>query len=131
MSQPAPRILIVDDDAVIRRLLQVNFRLEGYEVATASTGDEALSAAGIGPTPDVIVLDVMMPDLDGWEVCRRLRSDLGLSEVPIVFLSARSRDEDRERADSLRAAAYLTKPFDPAELVRVVRDALQPAQVES
>lgn len=115
-----PRILIVDDDPVIVRLLQVNFRLDGYEVDTASRGDEALRKASEHP-PDAMILDVMMPGLDGWEVVSRMKEDPRLVGVPVVFLSARAQDEDRERGYALGVIAYVTKPFDPAQLVVDVR----------
>jgi CheY-like chemotaxis protein len=114
------KILVADDDAVILRLLQVNFGLEGFEVQTAVHGADALERAKeMGP--DVILLDVMMPGLDGWEVCRRLKKDEALAKTPVVFLSARAQDEDRQRGYDLGVAAYVTKPFDPARLIKLVR----------
>jgi len=120
---PRQRVLIVDDDRVILRLLQVNFRLEGFDVETASRGDEALEKAGTY-RPDAVVLDVMMPGIDGWEVCRRLKEDPDMKDVPVVFLSARAQDEDRERGYALGVVDYVTKPFDPAHLVAIVRRSL-------
>ncbi len=118
-----PRILIVDDDPVIVRLLQINFRLEGYEVDTASRGEEALGKVR-EHRPDVVVLDVMMPGLDGWEVCRRLKENPEVRHVPVIFLSARAQDEDRQRGYALGVDEYVTKPFDPAHLVEIVQRAL-------
>jgi DNA-binding response OmpR family regulator len=114
------RILVADDDAVILRLLQVNFGLEGFEVQTAIHGEDALERAK-EMCPDVILLDVMMPGLDGWEVCRRLKEDEALAKTPVVFLSARAQDEDRQRGYDLGVAAYVTKPFDPSRLIKLVR----------
>lgn len=114
------RILVADDDAVILRLLQVNFGLEGFEVQTAIHGQDALERAK-EMCPDVILLDVMMPGLDGWEVCRRLKEDESLAKTPVVFLSARAQDEDRQRGYDLGVAAYVTKPFDPSRLIKLVR----------
>ncbi|HZA27260.1 MAG TPA: response regulator [Actinomycetota bacterium] len=114
------KILVADDDAVILRLLQVNFGLEGFEVQTAIHGEDALQKAR-EMCPDVILLDVMMPGLDGWEVCRRLKEDEALTKTPVVFLSARAQDEDRQRGYDLGVAAYVTKPFDPARLIKLVR----------
>jgi DNA-binding response OmpR family regulator len=116
----APRVLIVDDDPVILRLLQINFRLEGYEVDTATRGEEALERAR-SDRPDVVVLDVMMPGIDGWEVCRRLKETPEARNIPIIFLSARAQDEDRERGYALGVDEYVTKPFDPSHLVEIVR----------
>ena len=112
----------MDDDPVILRLLQVNFRLEGYEVLTASRGDEALRVAK-EQHPEVIVLDVMMPGIDGYEVCRQLKEDPDTAAAPVIFLSARAQDADRDRGYALGVVAYVTKPFDPGQLVDVVRRA--------
>ena len=117
------RILVADDDAVILRLLQVNFGLEGFEVETASRGEDALVKARQF-VPDIILLDVMMPGVDGWEVCRRLKEDHATASIPVIFLSARAQDQDRKRGFELGVVAYVTKPFDPGELVDVVRRAL-------
>jgi CheY-like chemotaxis protein len=114
------RILVADDDAVILRLLQVNFGLEGFEVQTAIHGEDALQRAK-EMCPDVILLDVMMPGLDGWEVCKRLKEDQSLASTPVVFLSARAQDEDRQRGYDLGVAAYVTKPFDPSRLIKLVK----------
>jgi DNA-binding response OmpR family regulator len=121
--EPKPRILIVDDDPVIVRLLQINFRLEGYEVDAASRGEEALLKVR-EHRPDVVVLDVMMPGLDGWEVARQLKANPAVSHIPVIFLSARAQDEDRQRGYALGVDEYVTKPFDPAQLVEIVRRAL-------
>jgi DNA-binding response OmpR family regulator len=114
------RVLVVDDDPVIVRLLEVNLRLEGYEVAMASRGEEALQRAA-EVHPDVVVLDVMMPGLDGWETCRRLRELPEFAETPVVFLSARAQDDDRSRGMDLGTVEYVTKPFDPVKLMELVR----------
>lgn len=121
MPEPAAdaRILIADDDPVILRLLQVNFALEGFDVDTAARGEEALKKAKDG-RPDVIVLDVMMPGMDGWEVCRRLHEDEETAAIPVIFLSALSLEEDRQRGLELGVEAYVTKPFDPGQLVELV-----------
>ncbi len=120
----APRILVVDDDPVIVRLLEVNFRLEGFEVVTALRGEDALALSREAP-PDIILLDVMMPGMDGYEVCRQLRETPELAQVPVLFLSARARDDDRSRGMGLGVADYVTKPFDPTELVALVRRHLE------
>jgi DNA-binding response OmpR family regulator len=115
----AARVLVADDDPSILRLLQVNFRIEGFEVETATHGEEVLPAAKRF-APDVVVLDVMMPGVDGWEVCRRLREDEQTAGIPVVFLSARAQDEDRERSRALEAE-YVTKPFEPSHLTDLVK----------
>jgi len=118
-EQATRRILVADDDPVIVRLLQVNFKLEGYDVETASHGEEAIQKAR-DAHPELILLDVMMPGLDGWEVCRRLKEDDGTAGIPVIFLSARAQDEDRKRGLELGVVEYVTKPFDPGDLVGLV-----------
>jgi DNA-binding response OmpR family regulator len=117
---PSTRILVADDDPIIRRLIEVNLGLEGFEVETASGGEDALTKARTG-SPDLILLDVMMPNITGWEVARLLKEDQATAGIPIVFLSARTQEEDRKRGEELGVAAYVTKPFDPQELVDLVR----------
>jgi CheY-like chemotaxis protein len=115
------RVLAVDDDPVIQRLLEVNLELEGYEVALASDGVEALEVAR-SFRPHVILLDVMMPRMDGWEACAQLKTDPELQDIPVVFLSARAQDADVARGTAAGAAAYLTKPFDPVQLLDLVEE---------
>ncbi len=116
-------MLLVDDDPVIVRLLEVNFRLGGFTVDGANRGEEALDKAHAN-RPDAIVLDVMMPGLDGYEVCARLRDDPELESVPIVLLTARAQEDDVARGYALGVVEYVTKPFDPEALVASVRRAL-------
>ncbi len=113
------RVLLVDDDTVILRLLEVNFRLEGFETTCVARGDDAVASAQADP-PDAVVLDLMLPGLDGHQVYERLRQDPSLERVPVVFLTARSLDDLRQ----VPGATYLSKPFDPATLVATVRAAL-------
>ncbi len=113
------RILVADDDPIILRLLQVNLDLEGFAVDTAARGEDALKRAKDFP-PDVILLDVMMPGLTGWDVARQLKEDSRTAGIPIVFLSARTQKEDLRRGEELGVAAYVTKPFDPGELVDLI-----------
>ena len=116
----AKRVLVVDDDRVIQQLLQVNLELEGYDVvATASDGREALDKIGT-LKPDLVILDVMMPKMDGLEVCRHLKADPKLASIPVILLSARAQDLDIREGLDIGANAYLTKPFDPVELLDVV-----------
>ena len=113
-----PRILVVDDDQVIQQLLKVNLELEGYAVEVASDGEEALVLFDQFQ-PDLVLLDIMMPKLDGWEVARRLAGTTG-GTVPIVLLSARAQESDVQKGNDLGVAAYVTKPFDPIQLLHLV-----------
>ena len=118
-SRPG-RVLVVDDDEVIRQLISVNLELEGFEVFTAVDGQDCLDTIK-DVSPDVVTLDVMMPRLDGWETAARLREDPDLSTVRVVLLSARAQEADLERGQRIGVDAYLTKPFDPDDLVETVR----------
>ena len=118
------RVLVVDDDASIRQLLEVTFRTEGLDVETARDGRDGLTRALADP-PDVVVLDVMMPELDGWEVAERLAADPRTATVPVVFLSARTQDADVTRGRELGAAAYVTKPFDVFDLCELVHELVE------
>lgn len=114
------KVLAADDDPVILRLIEVNLSLEGFDVETAARGEDALAKAkDVGP--QVIVLDVMMPGMTGWDVARQLRADSATAHIPIVFLSARTQEEDRRQGRELGVAEYVSKPFDPGDLVDTIR----------
>jgi DNA-binding response OmpR family regulator len=115
------RVLAVDDDPVILRLLQLNLELEGHDVLTAPDGRAGLDAVR-AERPDVVLLDVMMPHLDGFEVCAAIRADAdpAVAGTPIVFLSAKAQEGDISTGLLAGADAYVTKPFDPLELVELV-----------
>lgn len=113
------KVLAVDDDPTILRLLQVNLEMDGHEVHTADNGADALERVR-EVEPEVLLLDVMMPELDGWQVCERLRADAANDDLPIVFLSARAQETDLSRGNAAGADAYITKPFDPLALVELV-----------
>ncbi|GAB2917978.1 response regulator transcription factor [Nonomuraea fastidiosa] len=115
------KVLVVDDDEVIRQLIAVNLNLEGFEVVTATDGQDCLDRV-LDVMPDVITLDVMMPHLDGWTTAQRLRTDEATRHIKVVLITARAQDDDKLRGKGIGVDAYLTKPFDPAELIQVVRD---------
>jgi two-component system alkaline phosphatase synthesis response regulator PhoP len=108
-------VLIVDDETAIRLLCRINLSLAGMEVLEAEDGAAALAAAR-RERPDLILLDVMLPDLDGWEVARALARDEATSEIPVVFLTARADRVDRVRGYEIGAVGYVIKPFDPVWL---------------
>jgi DNA-binding response OmpR family regulator len=110
-----PVVLIVDDEASIRLLCRVNLRLEGLDTVEAGDGETALRVAR-ELKPDLILLDVMMPNVDGWQVAAELASDKETRNLPIVFLSARAEPADHMRGYELGAVGYVTKPFDPTAL---------------
>ena len=112
-------ILVVDDDPVIRRLLTLNFEMEGYDVLTAKDGLEGLNSAK-EHRPDAVVLDVMMPRMDGIEVTRALKGDPDTSAIPVLLLSAKAQTSDVEAGMAAGADDYVTKPFEPLDLLKRV-----------
>ena len=116
-----PRVLVIDDEPPIRLLCRVNLEAEGMEVVEASDGPTGLEKAR-NDEPDVILLDVMMPGLDGWQVAEELLDDERTSSIPIIFLTARAEVRDRARGLDLGGIDYITKPFNPVELAPLVRD---------
>ena len=113
---PAARVLVIDDDPVILELLRINFEIEGFEVLRAADGEEGLQRARTDE-PDVVLCDIMMPRLDGLELLTRLRHDPLTAHLPVVLLSAKAQKVEVERGLALGADDYVTKPFDPLELL--------------
>ena len=122
-AQAMPRVLLVDDDPAILRLLEVNFRMEGFEVDAAGHGEEAIAAAEAA-RPDVAILDLMLPGMDGREILARLRSMAATADVPVVFLTARGRDDAPLDGTN---EIYVQKPFDTVALVATVRTLVEGA----
>jgi CheY-like chemotaxis protein len=119
MPEATRRILVCDDDPVILRLLQVNLELEGYEVLLAHHGEKAVEMA-LEQHPDLVILDIMMPRMDGYQTCERIKAQEETSDIPIVFLSAKAQHSDVEKGKSFGVDDYITKPFDPGDLISVV-----------
>jgi DNA-binding response OmpR family regulator len=118
------RVLVIDDEAPIRLLCRVNLEAERMDVLEASDGPTGLEKAR-NDEPDVILLDVMMPGLDGWQVAEALLDDRRTSSIPIIFLTARAEIRDRARGLDLGGIDYITKPFNPLELAPLVRELMQ------
>ncbi len=117
------RVLVIDDEAPIRLLCRVNLEAEKMEVLEAADGPSGLELAR-AEKPDVILLDVMMPGLDGWRVAEELTDDASTAEIPIIFLTARAEFRDRARGLDIGGVDYVTKPFNPLELAPLVEDVL-------
>jgi two-component system, OmpR family, alkaline phosphatase synthesis response regulator PhoP len=120
----AKKILVVDDERHIVRLVEVNLTRAGYEVATAYDGVEALEKVK-KEEPDMVVLDVMMPRMDGFEVLKRLQADPDTQDIPVIMLTAKAQDADIFRGWSSGVSSYLTKPFNPRELLTFVERIFQ------
>jgi DNA-binding response OmpR family regulator len=118
------RVLVIDDEAPIRLLCRVNLEAEGMEVLEAADGASGLELAR-SDRPDAILLDVMMPGVDGWRVAEQLSDDPATAHIPLIFLTARAEVRDRARGLDMRGVDYVTKPFNPLELALVVRRLLE------
>ena len=126
-SSNKTRILIVDDEADLVSVLRIGLEIEGFEVIAASDGEEGLRKAR-EERPELVVLDLMLPKLDGYRVCRALKFDERYRSLPIVILSARSGEQDRRLAFDMGADAFVSKPYDMAGLVKLIRARLQAHQ---
>lgn len=110
------KILVVDDEVYIVHILDFSLGMEGYEVVTALDGEQALGKVK-AEDPDLIVLDIMMPKLDGYETCKMLKSDPQTKHIPVILLSAKGRNVDQKMGFQVGADDYITKPFSPKKLV--------------
>lgn len=118
-----PTVLVADDEPSIVLSLQVLLQKAGYEVRIARNGEEALNAV-LAEKPDLVLLDAMMPKRDGFDVCQTLRADVAFDDMPIIMLTAKSRDVERQKGIALGANDYITKPFSTRDLVALVRSYL-------
>ncbi|MEI6399836.1 MAG: response regulator [Pseudomonadota bacterium] len=115
-----PRILVVEDDINILRQIEFNLQTNGYGVETATNGADALKAL-LNSKPDLLITDIMMPGMDGYELVAALREDEQLSDLPVIMLTAKTQDSDVTEGYNSGTDLYLTKPFNPTELLRFVR----------
>lgn len=120
----AKKILAVDDEKHIVRLVQINLQKEGYDVVTASNGREALERMAVDK-PDLVIMDVMMPEMDGFSALEKLKGDPATADIPIIMLTAKAQDADVFQGWKSGADLYLTKPFNPQELLTFVRRIFQ------
>jgi two-component system KDP operon response regulator KdpE len=117
------RVLIVDDDPMVTRLVRINLELENFEVVEAWDGKTALDIIK-NQTPDLLLLDIMMPQMDGWEILKKIREDPAVKDLPIVALTAKVQDEDIARGWRMGADGYIVKPFNPVSLAETLRQIL-------
>ena len=123
------KILVVDDEIYIVHILDFSLGMEGYEVVTALDGEQALEKLK-SDRPDLIVLDIMMPKLDGYEVCKAIKSDPETRHIPVILLSAKGRNVDQKLGFDVGADDYITKPFSPRKLVERINQLLGQAATE-
>ncbi|HLQ66851.1 MAG TPA: response regulator [Candidatus Limnocylindrales bacterium] len=123
------KILVVDDEIYIVHILDFSLGMEGYDVVTALDGEQALEKVKT-EKPDLIVLDIMMPKLDGYEVCKTIKSDPGTKQIPVILLSAKGRNVDQKMGFDVGADDYITKPFSPRKLVERINQLLGQAVTE-
>jgi CheY-like chemotaxis protein len=122
------KVMVVEDDPDIRKVILMAFRFQGItDVVTAGSGEECLALVE-GQMPDVILMDVMMPRMDGYETCRRLKANPETKSVPVVFLTAKAQQYERQQGMQAGASGYLIKPFDPMTLCDQIRAILAEAQ---
>jgi len=114
------KILIVDDELFVRQLVKVKLEIIGFRVIEGMNGEEAIEKA-VQEQPDLILLDVMMPKMNGFETCRRLKEHIATSHIPIVMLTARGEQMDKDKGESLGVVEYMTKPFSPQKLAERVQ----------
>lgn len=120
---PGKKILVVEDDALIRELDRVNLESAGFTVVMATDGFQGLEMART-ENPDLIVLDIMLPKMDGFKVCRILKFDDKYKHIPIIMLTARIQEVDKETGFKTGADGYMTKPYDPEELIKKINQVL-------
>jgi len=113
------KILVVDDEVYILHILDFSLGAEGYEVITAADGEEAIEKART-ERPDLVVLDIMMPKVDGFEACRRLKGDPETNQIPVILLTAKGREVDRQMGIEVGADDYIIKPFSPTKLIEKI-----------
>ena len=123
------KILVVDDEVYIVHILDFSLGMEGYEVVTALDGEQAIEKAN-AERPDLIVLDIMMPKLDGYETCKRLKADDATRNIPVILLSAKGRNIDQKIGFEVGADDYITKPFSPRKLVERINAILGQANAQ-
>lgn len=129
-SETKPKIFIVEDDTDLADMLAAYFRVQGYEVSNATRGEDAVRLI-IEESPDIVVLDIRLPDIDGYEVCRRLRRSRRTRSVPVIFLTEKREREDKLSGLELGAVDYITKPFDIQELRLRIRNALRRSRLNN
>ncbi|MBL7151281.1 MAG: response regulator [Candidatus Omnitrophica bacterium] len=122
------RILLVDDEAQLVEMVKMRLEASGYEVLSAFDGQEALDKAR-KEKPDLIILDLMLPKIDGYKVCRMLKFDEKYKNIPIILFSARAQETDVKLGKEVGADAYITKPFDPPSLLEKIKELLQEPKV--
>jgi len=124
-----PTILVVDDEPTIRRLLEYNLKENKFNVVTANDGKEALLWLQEGNLPDLIVTDIMMPNIDGYQFIKNVRTSGFFRDIPVIFLSAKAQSKERIHGLQLGADDYMTKPFNPEELIARIDNILRRVKV--
>ena len=120
---PKTYVLLIDDDKAIAAAMMVRLRAAGHEVIPASDGRTGLVEAA-AHQPDVILLDIRMPDMDGYDVCRRLKADSDLASIPVIFVSANATESTRQKAYEVGGAWFISKPYEPKEVLDAIESAV-------
>lgn len=117
------KVLVVDDDPSIVKVIRLLLKSRGFEICEALNGASCLETAA-NEHPDIILLDIMMPDIDGYEVCRHLKANESTADIPVVFVTAKTSEEDMQHGLELGAKAYIKKPFSPRDLAQKINEVL-------
>lgn len=117
----AKLVMLVDDSDVLRKITAFNLKKNGYEVVEATNGEEAIQKLGEGVKPDLMLLDIMMPKMDGFTVLKKLKENDEWKDIPVIVLTAKGGEEDEQTAMSLGATKVMTKPFSPVQLIQEVK----------
>ena len=118
------KILIVDDETKVLRVVELRLKANGYEVITAQDGEEGLQKART-QAPDLIILDIMLPKVDGYKVCGLLKNDARFCRIPVILFTAKVLDQDRKTGEEVKADAYLTKPYEPEILLGKIKELME------
>lgn len=121
------KILIVDDEKDLANLVKLNLEVEGFQCSIANSGEEALDKLN-SELPDLIILDIRMPGMDGFEVLRKLKSEDKLKNIPVMMFTTCTQEKDKQLAYQIGAAAYLEKPFDPSRMLDRVKNLVEPSK---
>lgn len=114
------KVVVIEDEEFLTELIKINLRLRGIDVTTAEYGEDGYAKI-LEQKPDLILLDARLPDIDGWEICKRIKSNSAISKIPVVFVTAAAQESDKMRAKEAGADGFLAKPFQITELLKTIK----------
>lgn len=117
----AIKVVVIEDEEFLTELIKINLRLRGIDVTTAEYGEDGYAKV-LEQKPDLILLDARLPDIDGWEICKRIKSNSAISKIPVVFVTAAAQESDKMRAKEAGADGFLAKPFQITDLLKTIKN---------